>query len=142
MTQVNKVPAGTGLVLKATTPNAAVSVPVFDGTGADDVSANKMVGSATATTAVEANGGYILKDGEFHPATAGTLAAGKAYLKIAVANGNAPVAIDFDGETTGIKSLTPALSEGEGAVYNLNGQRVAQPNKGLYIVNGRKVVIK
>jgi hypothetical protein len=27
-------------------------------------------------------------------------------------------------------------------VYNLNGQRVAQPNKGLYIVNGKKVVIK
>jgi hypothetical protein len=26
--------------------------------------------------------------------------------------------------------------------YNLNGQRVSQPKKGLYIVNGKKVVIK
>ena len=140
MTQVNKVPAGTGLVLKATTPGTAVNVPVFDGTGADDVTANKMVGSATATTAVEANGGYILKDGEFHPATAGTLAAGKAYLKIAVANGNAPLAIDFD-ETTGVKSIEHGTLNIE-HFYDLQGRKVAQPTKGLYIVNGRKVVVK
>ena len=30
----------------------------------------------------------------------------------------------------------------DNGVYNLNGQRVNQPTKGLYIVNGRKVVIK
>lgn len=48
----------------------------------------------------------------------------------------------FDDETTGIENLNPALSEGEGVVYNLRGQRVAQPTKGLYIVNGKKVVIK
>lgn len=48
----------------------------------------------------------------------------------------------FDDETTGIENLTPALSEGEGVVYNLRGQRVAKPTKGLYIVNGQKVVVK
>ena len=48
----------------------------------------------------------------------------------------------FGDEATGIQNLTPALSEGEGVVYNLRGQRVAQPTKGLYIVNGKKVVIK
>ena len=141
MTQVNKVPAGTGLVLKATTPNAAVSVPVFDGTGADNVADNKMEGSAIETTAIAANAGYILKDGEFHPASAGTLAAGKAYLKIAVANA-APLEIDFDGETTGVNTLNVERGTLNGEVYNLNGQRVAQPTKGLYIVNGRKVVVK
>ena len=42
---------------------------------------------------------------------------------------------------TGINSLTPDPSpKGEGSVYNLAGQRVAQPTKGLYIVNGKKVV--
>ena len=30
----------------------------------------------------------------------------------------------------------------DGEFYNLAGQRVAQPTKGLYIVNGKKVVIK
>ena len=48
------------------------------------------------------------------------------------------------GETTAIENLTPDLSLGERvqSVYNLSGQRVAQPTKGLYIVNGRKVVMK
>ena len=48
---------------------------------------------------------------------------------------------DEDG-TTSIKDLTPALSEGEGEWYTLQGQRVAKPGKGVYIRNGKKVVIK
>ena len=51
---------------------------------------------------------------------------------------------DSEGsETTGI-SLTPNPSpEGEGSVYTLDGRRIEQPTKsGLYIVNGRKVIIK
>ena len=44
--------------------------------------------------------------------------------------------------TTGIRNLSPALSEGEGVYYNLQGQRVAKPGKGLYIRNGKVVVIK
>ena len=48
---------------------------------------------------------------------------------------------DEDG-TTSIKDLNPVLSEGEGEWYTLQGQRVAKPGKGLYIKNGRKVVIK
>lgn len=139
MTQVNKVPAGTGLVLKATTPGAAVNVPVFDGTGAEDVSANKMAGSATETTAVAEGAGYILKEGVFQPALAGTLPAGKAYLNISV---GAPVLnLGFD-DATGINAVNGEGFTVNGEFYNLNGQRVAQPTKGLYIVNGRKVVIK
>ena len=141
LTQVNKVPANTGLVLKATTPGSAVNVPVFDGTGADDVSANKMAGSATATTAVAADAGYILKDGVFQPSSGGDLPAGKAYLNIAV---SAPMLyIDFGGTTSISEELRMKSEEFATApVYNLAGQRVAQPTKGLYIVNGKKVIIK
>ena len=140
MTQVNKVPAGTGLVLKATTPGSAVNVPVFDGTGADDVSANKMAGSATGTTAVAEGAGYILSDGVFQPAKAGTLPAGKAYLNISV---SAPVLnLGFDGEgTTGIKAIDNGQLTIDN-VYDLQGRRVAQPTKGLYIVNGKKYIVK
>ncbi len=138
LTQVNKVPANTGLVLKATTPGSAVNVPVFDGTGADDVSANKMAGSATATTAVAADAGYILKDGVFQPSSGGDLPAGKAYLNIAV---SAPtLTLDFGG-TTGIKSVDNGQVTVD-SYYNLAGQRVAQPTKGLYIVNGKTVILK
>ena len=143
MTQVNKVPAGTGLVLKATTPCSAVNVPVFDGTGADDVSGNKMAGSATETTAITENGGYILKDGVFQPATAGTLAAGKAYLEIAVSSAHELI-MDFDeeGDVTGVTDVRSKMSDVRGDFYNLNGQKVQNPTKGLYIVNGKKVVVK
>ena len=142
MTQVNKVPAGTGLVLKAATPGSPVSVPVFDGTSPDDVSGNKMAGSATATTAVAANAGYILSDGVFQPASKGTLPAGKAYLNIAVSS--APVLnLNFGDDTTGISTLNVERGTlNDNSYYNLAGQRVAQPTKGLYIVNGKKVVIK
>ena len=61
------------------------------------------------------------------------------------------IAIVDDGETTGIGSLTPALSKGEGnsgdegsVYYTLDGRKLpGKPTaKGLYIVNGKKVVIK
>ena len=141
MVPVNKVPAGTGLVLKATTPGSAVYVPVFDGTGADNVSANKMAGSATETTAIAANGGYILKDGVFQPATAGTLAAGKAYLNIAVSARE--LVLNFDeSDVTAISEVMNTNRTNNTNVYDLQGRKVAQPTKGLYIVNGKKVVIK
>ncbi len=50
------------------------------------------------------------------------------------------VNILFNDEATGINSLTPALSEGEGAIYNLAGQRVSKAQHGINIVNGKKVI--
>lgn len=45
---------------------------------------------------------------------------------------------------TGIINITPTLTQGERATYNLNGQRVldGQLTKGLYIINGKKVLVK
>ena len=79
-----------------------------------------------------------------------TLKACRAYFQFseaAVAASELDVEFDFgndiNGNTTGISSLTPSPSpKGEGSVYNLAGQRVTNPTKGLYIVNGKKVVIK
>lgn len=74
-----------------------------------------------------------------------TLGDHRAFLF--VADSTAPM-IDFDfGGTTGINEVNESVaSQSEfkvnGEYYNLAGQRVAQPTKGLYIVNGRKVVIK
>ena len=51
--------------------------------------------------------------------------------------------LDNDGDgTTSIKDLTPALSKGEGEWYTLQGQRVAEPGKGLYIKNGKLVIVR
>ncbi len=137
------VPAGTGLLLKGTA-GADYDIPVAaSGTALND---NKLVGVTTAT----AIGGastvyhYILKDGAFYHASAGTLAAGKAYLSLDAAPSSArSLVLMFDeaeNTTTGINAVKGV--EANGAVYNMNGQRVAQPTKGLYIINGKKVVIK
>ena len=66
--------------------------------------------------------------------------AGKAYLNTSA---SAPDFLGFEfGDATSISEKTAVKSQTEGEYYNLAGQRVAQPTKGLYIVNGKKVVIK
>ena len=83
-------------------------------------------------------------------AAAGNLAANKAYLpvsKTALPDGfgsgsNARLTIVFEDETTTtIQGVT--TQKATDAIYNLNGLRVENPVKGgLYIVNGKKVVLK
>ncbi len=51
------------------------------------------------------------------------------------------ITIDDDGETTDLGFVKMVAPEAQG-VYNLQGQRVEKGRKGIYIVNGRKVVIK
>ena len=69
--------------------------------------------------------------------------ANKAYLAVPKSAGARIQGFSFeDGVITGIRNITPALSEGEGAIFDLQGRRVAKPVNGLYIVNGKKIVIK
>lgn len=145
--EVDIVPAGTPIIVKTDTKGDTKNVPVTTD-DASDVSGNALV-AGDGTTAWNGTDGYTyfyLASDLFHKATSGTLQSGKAYLK--VADGDVPSAREFtftfsnDEEVTGIENLTPALSEGEEAVYDLQGRRVAQPTKGLYIVNGKKVIVK
>ena len=74
-----------------------------------------------------------------------TAKAGKAYLRIAATD--APAApmlwLNFeDDQTTGVNEVRSKMEDGRGIYYNLAGQRVDNPTKGIYIVNGQKVVIK
>lgn len=52
--------------------------------------------------------------------------------------------IDFDGEETGISTIAPTNGNADSAIYNLNGIRMTQTlrslPKGVYIVNGKKVI--
>lgn len=136
LAQVMKVPAGTGLILKKTGSAASYNVPV--GTATSLAETNMLVGVTEATTFTA--GDYLLSNGKFIRGTAGTLAAGKAYLPATSVAGAREMLLDFGG-TTGIHQIESAKQRVEG-YYNLAGQRVAQPRKGLYIVNGKKVVIK
>ena len=74
---------------------------------------------------------------------AGTLAAGKCWIEL-VPSSEAHarrLVIVHEGTTTGINAINAAANM-DGNIYDLNGRRVMQPTKGLYIVNGKKVVVK
>ncbi|MCR5271071.1 MAG: Ig-like domain-containing protein [Prevotella sp.] len=133
-----KVPANTGLLVSGTTANVPVAA------SADAVT--NILKGVTAETVKTAGTVFVLKQGAnglgFYKNTNDfTVRANSAYLP-ATAVAGARAFIALDDEATGIENLTPALSKGEGVVLDLSGRRVAKPAKGLYIVNGKKVVVK
>lgn len=69
----------------------------------------------------------------------------RAYFDMGENSVVSAVKMNFDeGETTGIIEMEDVRSQKAdvNAVFDLQGRRVAQPTKGLYIVNGKKIVIK
>jgi hypothetical protein len=135
-----KVPANTPVVLyKAGADGTAINVPVI--ASADAVGDNDLVVS-DGTTAM--SNAYVLanksKGVGFYLWTGATLSAGKIYLQ-AKASYGAREFLGFNDDVTAIEAVK-AQNVVKGEYFNLAGQRVAQPNKGLYIVNGKKVVNK
>ena len=132
------VAAGTGLVLNGTASTAYAIPVVASGT---DISATNKLKAAVTATEVAANAAYVLKGGKFCLVNAAsTVPAGKAYLLASDVPASArDLSIIFDGGATAIDGV--AVSESNnGAVYNLQGQRVTKAQKGLYIQNGKKVL--
>ena len=152
--RVRKVPAGTGLLLRNPLGESAVeavNVPVIDDEDAEDVSDNAFVAALEeiASLPTEQDGtNYILNKvgGKlgFYKAAGKKVGAGKAYLKVpAGTTPNAVIAISFDGDvTTGILTIDHEQQSEASGAYDLQGRRVAQPTKGLYIVNGKKMIVK
>ena len=122
-----------------------VNVATVETTPTATQGAYDFVGSYTATTAPA--GSYVLTTNNTFKLVGNndkTVNACRAYLK---ANGSSSVKANslsvefFDNETD--ISLTPNPSpRGEGSIYNLAGQRLNQPQKGINIFNGKKVMVK
>ena len=87
---------------------------------------------------------YVSAAGNICKGTTVTVGPYRWILRATAKNGvsYAPTFSFMENGTTGINDVRSQMEDGRGEVYNLAGQRVAQPSKGLYIVNGRKVVIK
>ena len=145
MVKVTSVPAGTGLLLKGTagsTYTAKVQTSPYR-------YANLLTGTTTETTVSDND--YILgKNGAgkvgFYRAKDGTLAAGKAYLQgLTASSSDARMAISlvFDDEATAISDhIREAVSDGDW--YTLDGRKLeGKPTrKGLYVKNGKKIVVR
>ncbi len=151
LSSVDEAPAGTGLILLGE-PDTEYTIPVKD--NATGVGDNLMVGTITETAVAASTSSvhnYIWAYtasglGFYNVDAATTSAAGKAYLSTGATALNATTPargfIFEDEDVTGIDVVKGSELKANGEYFNLNGQRVAQPTKGLYIVNGKKVVIK
>lgn len=148
-----KLPANMGAIVEMAADGDAfkastqVKVLFDESASADDFSGNKLVANVTENTDFKGQEGgkynLILVDGEFVKANDGTLAGGLAYLPVALNSADAKLSLTFDGEVTGIETVENEAQNVENNVwYTPQGVRVAQPTKGVYIHNGKKVMVK
>ena len=138
----NTIDAGKAYIFKATSTSLSATL---SGNYTSAVEANGMMGNLGSTIQAPIDS-YVIGNNEIHKVTGNAVNVGqyKGYitLKDIPAGARSANFIAFeDGETTAI-DVRSNMEDVRGEVYNLNGQRVAQPTKGLYIVNGKKVIIK
>ena len=140
------VPANKGVVLYSASVLNDVPIPVATTDASDYSDSNNEMVGITARTQVNATAdtktNYILSNESsgvgFYKASGGYLAANKAYLSTTTA-ASARDFLGFEENTTAIESITNS-KEVKGEYFNLAGQRVVNPTKGLYIVNGKKII--
>ena len=141
------IPGGTAVLLKGTAAgDYTLTMQPADATVAP--AGNLLCGSNVATTTTGGAKYYALQDGAnglgFYYMAAGGAAfesgAHKAWLALP-ASARSFFSLE-DEEVTSIAELRGKMENVRGEYFNLAGQRVAQPTKGLYIVNGKKVIIK
>ena len=152
LTPVTHVPSGTGLLLQGEPGD--YDVP---GLETDMYYTNLLKGVTEATMISPTEGEYtnfILANGAhgigfYTLSESGELAAGKAYLQMPTANvpaGDSEARcfiLDFEnGDATGIGFTRVTTPKEDGVYYDLMGRRVKKPTKGIYIFNGKKVLIK
>ncbi len=149
------IPANTGVLLKLFNNSGTSSGNLYYTIGEKDnviysISNKIMRGVTVKSQPVNASTSapiYVLQDGVFRKAINNipNFPAHKAYLTLP--SGMAPakeLKLSFDDdETTDIESVTTDEETKDNDVYyNLNGQRISNPQKGIYIHNGKKVIIK
>ena len=138
------IPANTGVILVGEEDGSAVMLPAA-GEAAANVAGNLLEHSAGAAKNMQdvANAYLLTSDAQgvgFYPCSGGTLAAGKSYLQLDEAMQAVRMRLAGDG-STGIEHSEFTIQNSE-FIYDLQGRRVANPTKGIYIVNGNKVIVK
>lgn len=149
---INQVPANTGVLLYAggATQDITEEIPII--TSAPAVEDNCLEGVNEATTITASD--YILSPGSgagdgvgFYRAGSHTsLAAHRAYIPALTAGRVKGFAMRLNN-ADGIEDLDVDLNlnldlDHNAEIYNLAGQRVSKAQKGLYIINGKKVMVK
>jgi hypothetical protein len=146
------IPAGNAVVLKSTN---ATTIMTAAGGASGTLTNNDLLGADTEVTTPD-NTYMLVKGGNgvgFYHWTKTHIPAGRGYLTLS-SSVEVKEFLPFSDETTGISLPTPlgASTSFEGSIYDLTGRRMSNDTKlstlnthlspGIYIINGRKVVIK
>ena len=153
------MPANTGVMVSSTTAGEHTVALATGGTSklgaSNSLYATGDAGvSASDMTTAAGSGKYFYRLTMHNGSTLGfwwgaaegaafALAANKAYLAVPTSVMASGLIFGDEEVVTGISAVEHStLNIEHSEVYNLNGQRVSQPTKGLYIVNGKKVIVK
>ena len=147
LTQVNRAPAKTGLILKGEA-GQTYTLPILASNeeGLDEVKGNQLVDCVDAIWSTGRDNDYFLHNGEFVKSNNnGWALPGKSYLYISGGRSNtsgSPLRVYVDNTATAIDGITNNPVVKEDAYYNLQGVKVQRPQHGVFIHNGKKVVLK
>lgn len=147
LTPVKKVAAHTGLILNGEAGKTyTVSILDSDEAELDAVTGNQLVDCVDAVWSSSCDKDYFLSNGKFVNSTnAGWALPGKSYLYInggRVIQSESPLRVYVDNTATSIDGITNNPVVKDEAYYNLQGVKVQHPQHGVFIHNGKKVVLK
>ena len=146
LTQVKRVKAHTGLILKGEAGNT-YTLPILASNEAKlDAVDNQLIGCVDALWSTGRDKDYFLYNGEFVKSkNDGWVLPGKSYLYIdggRVNQSPSPLRVYVDNTATSIDGITNNHVVKDEAYYNLQGVKVQHPQHGVFIHNGKKVVLK
>lgn len=147
LTLVKKVKAHTGLILKGEA-GKTYTLPILASNeeGLDEATDNQLVDCVDAVWSTGRDNDYFLSNGEFVKSdNDGWALPGKSYLYISggrVNKSESPLRVYIDNTATAINGITNNPVVKDEAYYNLQGVKVKRPQHGVFIHNGKKVVLK
>lgn len=138
------LPAETGAILKGTSGTCTLNIVAEANANAEQVS-NDLQGTLTELPGIN-SGDYLVlgkADGKvgLYTTNTTTLKANKAYLPASLVQGVNGLRFSF-GEITGIDSAATEQGESKAALYDLSGRRVALPTHGIYVKDGKKILVR
>ncbi len=141
----DNVPAGTPVMLRHTKGTVTASIANNAATSAP-LTTTALTGTYVAKAVTTGSTDYFLgmangKVGFYHW-DGSTLSANRAYLEASKLNnsGVKGFALDFEDDATSIQTIDNGQQTTEGAIYNVAGQRMNKMQKGINIINGKKIL--
>lgn len=142
------IPGNNGYILAGS--DGDISLTKTEGTAIDAPTSNGLVSTGDEGKTVSDNEYYGLNSsGTFVKINAGTVPANRAIIAVSSTTQSSVSMVIVDdnefvdnNETTGIDNAIASKKKDDNIYYNLQGMRVSNPAAGIYILNGKKIIIK